>query len=559
VIGVGDYRDAIAVRGRENTSERRGWWVSFAILFALGALWALANPPTAAPDELAHVVHAAAVSRGDFFGRPVTREQRAEFPGRFGFGSNEGGSIRVYRSVKAPEIYDRPDWYCFVTHPEQTAACLDFTGPQRVTGIITHTTRYPPAYHAWVGIPARLVSAGPGAVYVMRLAAVVLMAALVASAVASLRRLGDSPYVRLGLLVALTPIAIFLGASVNPSGVEVAAGLALWVSGAVLASEARSSGNGHLDARLIARVGIAAAVLALTRQLGPLWLGLIVLVLAGLAGMQGLRVLRASRALWVWGVVVGASVAVQLAWIVWVGALDPHNFLGVASHQDGIELTRRAIGDSFLGFREMIGVFGWLDVPAPTLVFLVWIAVLGGLSALAVAFGRRREVVALVVVSTATAVLPVAFYVQQSGYANHWQGRYTMPLAVGVPVLGALALRDTAVRNARLTAVVLAGGALGAAHVLAYAQNLRRYTVGATGTIWFWTQETWSPPVSSLLLVLGFVVATAGWVTWVLSPSRGGEVRVECLDYALGGGAASDGGIRAGTSVPQGRDARRRG
>jgi hypothetical protein len=72
-----------------------------------------------------------------------------------------------------------------------------------------------------------------------------------------------------------------------------------------------------------------------------------------------------------------------------------------------------------------------------------------------------------------------------------------------------------------LTAVVLAGGALGAGHVLAYAQNLRRYTVGATGTIWFWTQEEWSPPVSSLLLVLGFVVATAAWVMWVLSNSQG--------------------------------------
>jgi Predicted membrane protein (DUF2142) len=206
----------------------------------------------------------------------------------------------------------------------------------------------------------------------------------------------------------------------------------------------------------------------------------------------------------------------------------------------------------------MIGVLGWLDVPAPTLVLLVWVAVLGGLSALAVAFGRRREVVALVVVGIATAVVPVVLFVQQSGYADHWQGRYTMPFAVGVPVLAALALRDTAVRNARLTAVVLAGGALGAAHVLAYAQNLRRYTVGAAGTIWFWTQEAWSPPVSSLLLVLGFVVATAGWVTWVLSPSRDSEVRVECLDYTLGGTAANDGGISAETSA-QRRDARRRG
>jgi hypothetical protein len=424
----------------------------------------------------------------------------------------------VYKSVRVPEIYDRPNWACYVLHPEQTAACLDFSGPQAVTGVISQTTKYPPAFYAWVGEPARLVSAGPRAVYVMRLASVVLVAALVASAVVSLRRVGDSPFVRLGLLVALTPVALFFGASVNPSGVEIAAAIALWVSGAVLVSEARSSGNGHLDARLVARVGIAAGVLVLTRQLGPLWLGLTVVILAALAGMQGLRAVRRSRALWVWTGAVGACLVAQLGWIVWVGALDPHNFLGTASHEDAITLARTSIGESSSYLREMIGVFGWRDVPAPSLTLLIWIAALAGLSTLAVAFGRRREVVALLVTGVVTAVLPVALYVQQSGYAA-WQGRYAMPLAVGVPVLAGLALRGTAVRNVRGAAVALVGAALGIGHVLAFAQNLRRYTVGAGGTVWFWTQEAWSPPLPSLLLVVAFVVAIAVWVTWLLAPS----------------------------------------
>jgi Predicted membrane protein (DUF2142) len=493
--------------------------MSFAILFALGALWALANPPTAASDESAHIVRAAAISNGDFFGRPLTRRQIAEFPSRYYVGSNQGGDTRVYRSVTAPEIYDRLNLICYVNHPEQSAACLDFTGPHRNAGIVSQTTRYPPAYYVWVGIPARLVSAGPRAVYVMRLASVVLAAALLASAVVSLRRLGDSPFVRLALLVAVTPVVLFFAATVNPSGIEIAAAIGLWVSGAVLVSEARSSGSGRLDSGLVARVGIAAGIFALTRQLGPFWVGFTVLVLAGLAGTRGLRALRGSRALWLWGGVVVACVVAQLGWIVWVGALDTHNYLGAASHEDAITLARKGIGDSYSYLREMIGVFGWRDVPAPTLTFLIWFAALGGLSAFAVAFGRRRDVVALLVVAAATAVLPVASYVQQSGYAG-WQGRYTLPIAVGVPVLAGLALHASAVRNARRAAVVLAGAALGVGHVLAFAQNLRRYTVGAGGTVWFWTQEAWSPPVSSLLLPIAFVVATAGWVTWLLSPSR---------------------------------------
>ncbi|HMG27467.1 MAG TPA: DUF2142 domain-containing protein, partial [Acidimicrobiia bacterium] len=521
-----------------NTPDRRAWWVSFAILFALGALWALANPPTAASDELAHVVHAAAVSRGDFFGRPLSREQLAEFPSRYYVGSNQGGDPRVYRSVKVPEIYDRPNLVCYVNHSQQTAACLDFAGPQAVKGVVSQTTRYPPAFYAWVGFPARLVSAGPPALYVMRLAAVGLVAALVASAVVTLRRVGDSSFVRLGLLVALTPVALFFGATVNPTGVEVAAAIGLWVSGTVVVNEARSSGNGGLDARLVARVGIAAGVLVLTRQLGPLWVGLTVLVLAGLAGMQGLRALRRSRALVAWTCVVAACLVAQLAWIVWVRALDPHNFLGVASHKDGLTLAKESFGDSYSYLREMIGVFGWRDVPAPTLTFLIWFAALGGLGALAVAFGRRRDVVALLVVTIATVVVPVALYVEQAGYAG-WQGRYGMPVAVGVPVLAGLALRDTAVLNARGVAVAVAGAALGVGHVLAFAQNLRRYSVGAGGTVWFWTREAWSPPVASLLLLIAFVVVTAGWVAWLLSPSRAhrraeqletGAARLELLE-----------------------------
>ena len=495
------------------------WWVSFAILFALGALWALANPPTAASDEPAHIVHAAAVSRGDFFGGPLTPAQLAEFQSRYYIGSNQGGVIDVYRSVVVPEIYDRPNQVCYIDHPEQSAACLNFTGPQAVTGVVSHTTKYPPAYYAWVGIPARLVSDGSRAVYVMRLAGVVLVAALLASAVASFRRVSDSRYVMLGLLVALTPMAFFFGSVVNPSGVEIAAGLALWASGAALVTVARSSTDGRVDARLVARVGIAAGVLVLTRQLGPLWAATILLVLAGLAGRRGLRALRTSRAVWGWAAVVGVCVIGQLAWIVWVGALNPHNFLGAPTHEDGFTLAQTAIGHSSVEFREMIGVFGWNDTPAPTLTFLAWVAAIGGLAALAVAFGRRRDVVAMLVVGVAAAVIPVVLFVHESGFAG-WQGRYTMPLAVGVPVLAALALRGTAVRNARGAAVVLVGATLGVGHLLAFAQNLRRYTVGLGGTIWFWTRQQSSPPVSSLLLVIGFAVATACWVTWLLLPSR---------------------------------------
>jgi Predicted membrane protein (DUF2142) len=519
--------------GKLRSYERGRWWVSFSIVAALGALWALGTPPTASPDEETHVIRAAALARGELVGRPLTSSQRDQFFSRVGSGGWEGGStVTPYRSVTVPEIYDRPNWGCYVKHPERSAACLDFSGPQRDASVVTNNW-YPPAYYAWVGLVARTGPAGARAVYVMRLAAVVIAAALLASAVATLRRVADTPLVNLGLLAAVTPTALFLAGSVHASGLEIAAGLALWVSGAVLVSEARASGGGRVDSRLVARVGMAAGVLVLSRQLGPLWAGLILLILAGLAGRQGIRALRWSRAVWTWGAVVGACLISTLAWIVGVGALDKDKYLGAPTNESLSQLVRGAIGDSFAFFREMIGVFGWNDLPAPTLTLLVWTAVLGGLAALAVAFGRRRETIAMLVVGVLAAVLPVVIVVAQSDYGG-WFGRYTMPFALGVPVLAGLALRGPALHRVPRGAVLLAGGALVAGHVLAYAEVLRRYTVGAGGTVWFWTNPAWSPPVPPLLLLLGAVAATVAWAIWLLVPEwQNGPVAPLCASHKV--------------------------
>ena len=55
------------------------------------------------------------------------------------------------------------------------------------------------------------------------------------------------------------------------------------------------------------------------------------------------------------------------------------------------------------------------------------------------------------------------------------------------------------------------------AQILAFGEALRRYTVGINGPIFFfWSSESWTPPVPSALLVVGYLVLMAGLVWWVL-------------------------------------------
>jgi hypothetical protein len=97
-----------------------------------------------------------------------------------------------------------------------------------------------------------------------------------------------------------------------------------------------------------------------------------------------------------------------------------------------------------------------------------------------------------------------------------WQGRYTLPLAVGIPIvatsgLGIGRLRADGLR--RLLRAVVA--ALVVAQVLAFAQTLRRYAVGSDGTLLFFKDPKWNPPVPGGLVLLAFTALTAFAFWWM--------------------------------------------
>jgi hypothetical protein len=211
------------------------------------------------------------------------------------------------------------------------------------------------------------------------------------------------------------------------------------------------------------------------------------------------------------------------------------------THFGTAEVLRSVFGSSFNRAREMIGRFGWLDTPAPTLTWAPWLAAVGFFFFLALMWARRRDVVILIGLLLAIIVVPVLL--ESSQYDNvggfFWQGRYTLPLGVGIPILATVVLASTErgrrFANRRLLFAI--GIVVCVAHVFAFAQNLRRYSVGYDGPIQFWKNAPWSPPVSSLLLAIGYTIVVIAFVWWVFAAAGSAAEGADEVDHSQAEGA----------------------
>jgi hypothetical protein len=113
---------------------------------------------------------------------------------------------------------------------------------------------------------------------------------------------------------------------------------------------------------------------------------------------------------------------------------------------------------------------------------------------------RPRAAVVAALVAVGVLVVPVvleARSISEVGY--FWQGRYTLPLAVGVPLVLAAGSRSRAGRPL----LVLLLTALAACHLVGYVVALGRYTVGQGNGLGL-VDEQWAPPLPALVLAVAF-------------------------------------------------------
>lgn len=500
-----------AVRWLEllRSSPRRAWLVTFLLVTTVATSWSLAAPPYGSIDEINHVIKAVSVARGDWTATKVPDDEAPE---------NEL-FLSGWGSFDIPEVYGDAavSAGCYRGQPAETPDCLSFSGDSHDAQVLEPDSRYPPGYYLVVGLAERLWHPGASAIWLMRLVTTLISAALVASAVVSLLRLRAPRFALLGVAAAATPMAFHLAGSVNPNGPEIAAAIALWSCGAVLVREVTTTGL--VDRRLVLRIAVAASVLSLARPLSPLFAGAIVAALVALLPWTAIRALLRSRVAWVGAAAVGVVMALQLAWVV---AVRP-NYFGkpLGPEVSDWDIIGVVVGKAPGLYRQMIGVFGAPDVNAPEPAIILWTLVLGGVAFAALAIGRRRWVAIAGVVTVAAVVIPMAGDLMQARALSYpWQGRYTIPIAVGVPLLLGLAVsvgdHPRLLRRPLLLGSI--GVAIGLAQFMSFLAMLRRYTVGTDETPFFWFGSGWTPPLPSIVLTVSALVGLTGWLVWLLAP-----------------------------------------
>jgi hypothetical protein len=408
------------------------------LFFLLSASWVFASPYDGAPDEVRHLVRAAGVVEGQIFAKPATK------PGL--------GNIGAYQTVPKGLVQgDAPatsNGYCYHWAPARSAACAPVPGGggKTPTTVITGAGRYNPVYYAAVGEPLVRWPNWTG-ILLARLVSAALCAAFLASAWLSCLEWRRSRLLIAGLLVAATPAFFELTGAVNPNSLEIAAGISL----AAAAIPLLLDGDSPHARRWLRRAALAAIGIGQFRAIGPeLIAGLMVVLLLPPSRAQVRQLWRRRSARW-WSAGVVASCALGELWTITSKVTDIGN---IAHGKYTIGLILRSelqpTGRLLRVVEEMIDGFSYYDTKPPHLILVIWGAAIGLLLAAAFAWGTWVERWRLAALITGTLAIPVLFEVSNANtFGFSFQGRYILPLAVGVPMLAAFITG----RSGRLTTI----------------------------------------------------------------------------------------------------------
>lgn len=523
--GAGTSAGAAQTAGR--SAVVRAWIAAFLGFFLLGGAWAIAMPTDGNPDELQHIERAYGAA-----------DLQLTAPKSLALAGRAGAVYSVPKSLIPPNslcmyYLAPPDLQSLsstlsdtdLRPAERGADCVEPAGASRErVKVASSTGRYSPVYYLPVGIPM-LIHPTQGGIVAGRLVSAAMSSALLACAVAV------AAWWRKRLLVAAvivtaTPAVVDLMGAINPSGFEIASGVAFWASLLPLARVPREV----LDATgarrpLVALAVVSGALLLTIRGLGPLWAFLIVLACAAVARKGAVRELAKRRDM---RITAGLLTVVGLAGIAYnvkVGGYDWYPTIGPAP----VPPTRPAdyagaVLQRLSAFaNEAVGAFGYIDVWAPSWMVTLWFMLFGAVLIPGLLRASRRHVLAIVGVIVVALGLTYYFdfkYFKILDWSQYT--RYFLPFIVGAWMMAAVLTPDGAVsrrEERRLPALIVIASV--PAQLWALALVMTRFQAIGQSVNPF--KGTWTPiwgvyaPV--VAMVLGLVAL--GWLCAV-APGNGG-------------------------------------
>jgi hypothetical protein len=455
----------------------RTWVLVFIGFWLLHAGWAFATPFNGPPDEMQHAQRATGVLHGELMGERTRMGAIQTVPNSLNLG------------------------WCFPTKVNVAADCEREPGgdqsPQRVD---TSAGRFNPVYYLVTSWPLGPWPNWTG-ILLSRLLNGAAMAALLACAVVGAARWTRHRALLAGAVVAITPMVAHLGGAINPSGVEIAAAVALFVALIAVVHEQREGVN----RAAVALAGVGACVLVTPRFTGVMWLAVILGAVLVPSAWARAKVLARARSVRMWSAAVCLSVLASLTWLLAGKPADP---TGWDHGYTPKMIIKTALLDMWPNVaNQMVGVMGWAETLMPRLIYVVWFAAVGLLVLGGLAVGDRVERwrLAALFFATFTPLLTLEILTaNQIGWFN--QGRYFLPGAVGLPLLGAhiLARHGFTAEHFRTMTRDLAVLLL-PIHLGCLAYTMCRWQSGLASLNPL--SGSWSPPYGS---VLPLILATVG-------------------------------------------------
>lgn len=454
-------------------------------------LWAVTNPPGAAPDEPSHYVKAVAAGTGDLVGRPV---RFASLQRLHAFSPASLRQVRhAYRAFTIParlRTQTNPPCTAF-RDGLPSAACLATPRPTPKGEVYSIVGAYPPWFYLPGGALATLGSSVRSGYLLARLGSALAACLLLAGGTWLLLERARRPTLLLvGLAVAVTPMAVFLTSEVGSNGAETLGAVA---SSAAFLRLSRPDPPPRPAVWWVA--GALLALTAMSRPLAPVW------ILFGCAVALARLSLRGSWRRFRDGGAPAAGAAVlavlgMLASLGWTQALKVRTPVLWDQLGHGMR-TAWQVAPAMA--RQAVGVFGWQDTTGPDALYRAWWLVgLVLLVAAALVAHRWRDRLVLVGATLGVGVLYeviAAAVFEQNGFGM--QGRYILPALVMLPLLAADILAERLPERRVPAAGALGGGVIalvGVGQFVGWWTNAHRYAVGRRGPLWFPPSAQWSPP-----------------------------------------------------------------